>query len=142
MQRGRKGAAALRNKRGGGTLVGGSSLLVIFAVLCLIVFALLSLSTARAGARLSRQSAQAVTAYYQADCTAEELLARLRAGELPEGVTTSENGIFSYTCPISSTQALEAEVLPDGETYIVLRWQSVSTIEWESDDTLTLWDGN
>ena len=33
--------------------VGGSSLLVIFAVLCLTVFALLTLSTAAADSRLS-----------------------------------------------------------------------------------------
>ena len=40
--------------------VGGSSLLVIFAVLCLTVFALLGLSTVQAGQRLSNASAEAV----------------------------------------------------------------------------------
>ena len=40
--------------------IGGSSLLVIFAVLCLTVFALLSLSTVQAGDRLSDASADAV----------------------------------------------------------------------------------
>ena len=39
--------------------VGGASLLVVFAVLCLTVFALLSLSTVRANGRLSEASAQA-----------------------------------------------------------------------------------
>ena len=37
--------------------IGGSSLLVIFAVLCLTVFALLSLSTVQADNRLSDASA-------------------------------------------------------------------------------------
>ena len=58
--------------------VGGSSLLVIFSVLCLTVFALLSLSTVQASGRLSSTSAQAVAAYYQADSQAEAILARLR----------------------------------------------------------------
>ena len=60
--------------------VGGASLLVVFAVLCLTVFALLSLSTVRANGRLSEASAQAVADYYAADCAAQEILARLRAG--------------------------------------------------------------
>ena len=40
--------------------VGGSSLLVIFAVLCLTVFAMLALSTVQANGRLSDASAEAV----------------------------------------------------------------------------------
>ena len=43
--------------------LGGISLLVVFAVLCLTVFALLSLSTVRADERRSDASAQAVTNY-------------------------------------------------------------------------------
>lgn len=120
--------------------VGGSSLMVIFAVLCLTVFALLSLSTAQAGSRLSTASAEAVSAYYQADCEAEELLARLRRGELPQQVTRAGDR-YSYLCPISDTQALAVEVLLSGREYTILRWQAVSVTEWEAEDTLTVWDG-
>ncbi|MEG0780884.1 MAG: hypothetical protein RR426_09800, partial [Oscillospiraceae bacterium] len=66
--------------------VGGSSLLVIFAVLCLTVFSLLALSTVEANGRLSLAMAQSVEDYYAADCAAEEILSRLRAGEVPDGV--------------------------------------------------------
>ncbi|MDE6259259.1 MAG: hypothetical protein K2M42_00085 [Oscillospiraceae bacterium] len=66
--------------------LGGSSLLVAFAVLALTVFALLSLSTVRADVRLADASAQAVADYYAADCAAQEILARLRNGEAVEGV--------------------------------------------------------
>ena len=58
-------------KRFSAPAVGGSSLLVIFAVLCLTVFALLGLSTVQADGRLSGASAEAVSAYYAADCRAE-----------------------------------------------------------------------
>lgn len=120
--------------------VGGSSLLVIFAVLCLTVFALLSLSTAQAGSRLSTRSAAAVTAYYDADLRAEETLARLRAGELPDGVT-EQDGIYSFTCTVSDTQALEVSVRLEQDGYTILRWQTVSTTDWQPDDSLHLWEG-
>ena len=42
--------------------VGGSSLLVIFSVLCLTVFALLSVSTVQADRRLAEASAEGVQA--------------------------------------------------------------------------------
>ena len=71
--------------------IGSSSLLVIFAILCLTVFALLSLSTVQANSRLAAVSAEAISDYYAADCQAEAVLARLRAGELPEGVSVDGN---------------------------------------------------
>ena len=120
--------------------VGGSSLLVIFAVLCLTVFALLGLSTVQAGQRLSNASAEAVENYYQADTRAEEILARLRCGEMPEGVTVWDDR-YVYECPISETRSLQVEVRLNGEEYTVLRWQAVSTVEWETDDNLLVWDG-
>ena len=122
-------------------VVGGSSLLVIFAVLCLTVFALLSISTVRADQKLSDSSSRAVEGYYQADCAAEQILARLRDGERVEGVQESD-GVFSYACAISDNQALVVEVVVDGTEYTVLRWQAVSTADWQADDSLPIWDGN
>ena len=58
------------------TSVGGSSILTIFGVLMLIVFALLSLSTARADWNLADRTWQAKEAYYKADREAEEILGR------------------------------------------------------------------
>lgn len=120
--------------------VGGISLLVIFAVLCLTVFALLGLSTVQADGRLSDASARAVTDYYAADCEAERILAQLRAGQTPEGVTVSGD-VCSYTCPISETQSLQVEVRLEGTGYTVLRWQAVSTAEWQAEGGLGVWDG-
>jgi len=107
-------------------MVGGSSLLIIFAVLCLTIFSLLTLSTAQADRRLSEVSANAVTAYYAADMQAEAILAKLRGGELPDEVSI-DGSIYSYTCPISETQQLVVEVSFDGKIWQILRWQSVPT---------------
>ncbi len=119
--------------------VGLSSLLVIFAVLCITVFALLSISTVRADARLGESSAAAVEGWYAADYAANELLARLREGERPEEVNF-ENGIYSYDCPISDTQTLRVEVKAEGGEYTVLRWQACSTADWQADDRLPVWN--
>lgn len=125
-------------------MVGGSSLLIIFAVLCLTVLALLSLSTARNNDRLSRASAENVTAYYAADTQAEEILAWLRRGETPEGVTAERDGEgtrYAYTVPIGDTQTLFVAVRLTGTTYEILQWKAVFTAEWTPDDSIEVWDG-
>lgn len=133
--------------------LGGSSLLVVFAVLALTVFALLSLSTVRADVRLGDATEKMVSGYYAADVKAQEILAKLRTGApLPEDVefetTISDypdhsETIFSYSIPISDTQELQVEVLvePDG-SYQVRRWQAAAVGDWTFDDSLDLWDGD
>ena len=120
-------------------VVGGSSLLVIFSVLCLTVFALLSLSTVQADRRLSEASVKAVAAYYEADCQAEEIFARLRNGELPAGVE-QDGSLYRYRCPISVTQILCVELERVGENWKVLRWQAVADVPME-DGELSVWGG-
>ena len=136
--------------------LGGASLLVIFAVLALTVFALLSLSTVRADGRLSEASAQAVKDYYAADSKAQAVLAWLRTGEgkenlsLPEDFAmstsisdypTRSETVHAYVIPISDTQELQVEVRVDGENdWEVLRWQAVPAGDWEADEGMDLWD--
>ena len=132
-----------KNTRFSLPVVGGSSLLVIFAVLCLTVFALLGLSTVQADGRLSQATAQSVAAYYEADCQAEELFARLRNGEMPAGVKPcdcEEEG-YTYTCPVSETRQLCVELHCTGDKWTVLRWQTESIAEWENNESLNVWDG-
>ena len=105
-------------------MVGGSSLLVIFAILCLTIFTLLALSTAQADSRLSDASIKAVSNYYTADMEAERILSLLRQGEMPAGVTRQGN-VYSYSCPISETQDLIVEVFLENDTWDILRWQAV-----------------
>ncbi|MBQ1215466.1 MAG: hypothetical protein IIX88_03945 [Firmicutes bacterium] len=118
-----------RGKRSGFSfpVVGGTSLLVMFAVLCLITFAVLSLSTVKAGDRLGEASAEAVMEYYAADYEAERILAQLRSGILPEGVVV-EGDVYGYSCPVSETQRLQVSVQKVGEDWKVLRWMVVT--EW------------
>ena len=120
--------------------VGAGMLLVSFAVLCLVAFAALYLSSAGAEDRLSRASAETLLARREADAEAEAILARLRAGEVPEGVR-QENDVYDYTVPIAPDRELQVSVRRAGKEYTVLSWREVSTGDWQADDRLTLWDG-
>ena len=108
-------------------LVGASSLIVVFAVLCLAVFAILVLTTENSARRMSQVSADAVQAYYEADTRAEYTAAQIKRGEIPDHVSY-ENGVYSYREWISDTRYIYVELeLREGE-WIVLCWQSVSTV--------------
>lgn len=122
------------------TAVGGASLLVVFAVLCITVFALLGLSTVQANRRLSQAYVQSVEDYYAADSEAQAVLARLRAGEVPEGVK-KDGDRYSYVCAVSDSCVLEAEVRVQGDEYTVLRWQTVPSQAWEAGAEPELWSG-
>lgn len=127
--------------------VGGTSLLVVFAVLCLTVFALLSLATVRSDTKLADASQRAVENYYAADLQAQEILARIRAGETPEGVRImgGDTVYAEYACPVSETRELQVEVAlrpsADGMDYEILRWQTAPTDEWDTDEFIGIWDG-
>lgn len=127
--------------------IGVSSLLTIFAVLCLTVFALLALSTVSADTRLSQASAQAVSDYYDADCTAQEIFARIRLGEEPDRLPLDEvtrlpgKTIYAYTVAVSDSQNLKVQIEQQANNYHILQWQTVPSQTWEIDETIDVWDG-
>lgn len=118
-------------------LVGVSALLTVFAVLCLTVFALLSLSTALAEQRLNQATLEAVEEYYAAEEEAQEILARLRSGEQVPGVEERE-GSFCYSVAVAEDQVLQVEV--ERGSWKVLRWQTVVRSS-EEEPGLPVWDG-
>ena len=122
------------------SIVGASSLVVIFAILCITIFALLSVSTANAEEALSINSADHVKEYYAADAEAEIILADIRAGNMPDGVKFT-GSTYEYACKIDENQELQVEVLVEEGSYTVKRWQTVYTGDWQNDDSLNVWDG-
>ena len=120
---------------------GASSMLVIFSALALTVFAVLSVSAASAEQKMAEKTVSSIESYYAADCEAERILAEIRQGNLPEGVT-EEEGIYSYCCPISERKSLSVSVASDGEVFRILRWQVVADGSWQHDRHLDVWDGN
>jgi len=82
-----------KNEQGRTVSIGGISILMVFVMLCLTTFGLLTLSTARAEMRLTQKNAQSVTQYYDVSARMQELLAQidgiLRGGE-KQGKTRAE----------------------------------------------------
>ena len=133
--------AAMVALLGAGLATGGRVYYALFIILVLmVVFALLSVSTVQAQNRLAESSRNAVAGYYRADCEAEEILASLRVGVIPEGVT-QEGDVFTYGCRISDTQILAVTVRLSADQYTVIQWQAVSSADWEAEDQLPVWDG-
>ena len=62
---------------GMGAQIGSASIVMIFAVLCLTIFAVLSFQTASHEQRLAQKTADAARAYYRADSIAEETYGRI-----------------------------------------------------------------
>ena len=120
-------------------VVGVTSLMVIYAVLSLTIFSLLSLNTALADKRLAQSSIDSVASYYEADTEAERIYALIRKGEIPEEVYEAD-GIYYYTCAITENRYIEVEVTKEEDGWKVLKWRTVTEAPWE-EQLLDLWDG-
>ncbi len=142
-----------------GIHVGSASIVMIFAVLCLTVFATLSFQTASYEQKMAQKTADAAEAYYRADGAAEEIYQKIylslkhgvdyaqlvKANETVNlnVVQQKDEILFSYAVPIDDTQ--ELQVLLSFEENGVLRteqWNVVTTAQWELDDTIHVWDGD
>ena len=129
----------------GGSVSGAASLVMIFCVLCLVVFTVLTLSTAVREQQLSELTAERAHSYYQADAQAVETVAALRRGEIsPEVQITPEDGaaLAQFAIPAGGDQSLEVAVRLTDTDCEILRWQTVYTGNWETNDTIEVWGGN
>jgi hypothetical protein len=147
------------------TGIGSVSLLMIWVVLCLVVFSILTVVTATRDYRFTQTLADHTTAYYQAVSQANETLAAVdkclaqapqegfetavrRA--LPEGVTVQEEEetlYLSFQTFLDDTQALFVSLRvnrPDsaefsaGHRYAIVSWREGAVTDWQGDNTLTL----
>lgn len=123
-----------------GINVGSASILLIFVILCLISFAVLSIVSSNADHKLTQKVLARTSTYYDACNTAQESLARLD-NVLSTQYSTSANEeeyyskvghIKSYAITIAETQTLyvQVEILypqSSGEPfYRITSWQTVT----------------
>lgn len=94
---------------------GISLMLLIFLSLCMMTFALLSLSGARADEKLSQKSADRTTEYYAADTQANKLLALIDE-QLSFCLTEAEAADDPQTAFLSSVPSVKNEI--PGVTWI------------------------
>lgn len=134
--------------RRGGSVSGAVSLVMIFCVLCLVVFATLTFATADRERRLSELSAQRAADYYAADAQAVQIIAALCGGDIPAGVELTESRdssgrVEEFSVPMGEKQQLlvKVRIAPDG-SYRILRWESAYAGKWEANESIDIWDGD
>ena len=141
-----------------GVHIGSASIVMIFAVLCLTIFAALSFATAGYEQRLADKYADAAEAYYNADGVAEELYAQIYAllqqehdadvleaklAELQVAVEYGDNRKWlHYSVPVDDTQMLRVTLLWAEHTLNIEQWRVDAAAQWEYEETLSVWDGS
>ena len=123
--------------------VGGATLLMLFAVLCLTVFAVLSLISAKSQSALVQKSADAVTAYYQADTRAAEIYDEVAAGNLSSVKTqaSAAGTSYTYSVKIDDNQELQVALTENNGKLAIVTWKVCATGDWNIDEHLDVWDG-
>ena len=134
--------------------VGSASIILIFAVLCLTIFTLISYTSANVDKAMSDISVEIIQSYYEADTLAECILAEiLESDTTPDtvfGTDIESEWDFDiehikFSCPVSDSKSLCVEVAIDGgssSSYEILMWKLSDIGEWEADDSLNVWLGD
>ena len=130
---------------------GAVSLVMIFCVLCLVVFATLTYVTADRERQLAALNAERAAAYYAADAEASRIVAALARGEEPpaDAAVTQEMNweddsvLYSFRVPAGGEQELSVRMrLKLDGSYEILSWRTVYAGDWEANDSIEIWDGD
>ncbi len=114
--------------------IGSASVVLMFTVLCMAIFALISHTSARNDMALAQAEAELVKGYYEADAMAERMAAELAAD--PNAPETAE-----FTCEISDNKELYVKLAISGGAYDILVWRMRDTEEWRPEGGLPVWPG-
>ena len=138
----------------GGVGVGSASIILVFAVLCLTVFSLITFVVAGNDKALVQTETKFVLGYYEADALAEQVMAELlKAGPagIPDKVLGVDIGsdwdmdlwadILYYACPLSEDKELYVKLAVYDDTFDILSWRMRDTGEWEMDTNLNVFMG-
>ena len=140
------------DKSGKGIGVGSASIMLIFTVLCLTVFSLISYTVAENDKTLIESGASLVIKYYEADAFAESVIAEILASDIiPDVVLGTEIDVWfdfdlfaevvSFYYPITDSTTLFVEAAIYENDYDVLAWRMYNEDEWIADESLNVWDG-
>jgi hypothetical protein len=138
--------------KNGGIGIGSASLILVFAVLCLTVFSLITFVVARSNKALSDAEAKLVTGYYEADAIAENIVAdiiqadiapdNIRGIEITYGLDFESGAETAYfICPVSEQKELYVNLVIYEDSYNILSWRMFDIGKWVIDDSLNVWQG-
>ena len=121
--------------------IGTSFMLLIFVILCMVTFAVLSLSSSMKDYEYSMKNAERTTEYYEACNQAEEKLAQIDE-DLKNNVVSDE--IIKFAVPVNESESLQVilETRPQQfPRYSIITWKQVSDHEWSGDQSLPVLGG-
>ena len=143
--------------------IGTSSLILIFIVMCLVTFGMLSLTAAKNDLSLAERNASAVTEYYRADSegeafyaaaaehvafvcgrTSDETERNALFAEKFDKYYLADRGITATEIPMDRGQALYIELIPvlNGDGSVIIdKWKVIHTEDYEIDDSMPVWSG-
>lgn len=131
--------------------IGLPSMLLVFVVLCLVSFSVLSLVSANADKKLSQKVMDRNSAYYEACNEAEQMLCEMDSMLWQIYTTAKDETDFyqraaacqlTYMYPVSELQSLQVTIrphYPSPETdtlYQIMQWQIITTGTLEYDESL------
>lgn len=142
--------------------IGSTSLILIFIVLCLATFGLLSLSSAKGDWNLAQKGAASARIYYQADREGENFL-EMADKKLQEAFMSAdgedrekalEGALGNYyrketdtvetDIPMEYGQVLHIElrIMEEGSSlFEISEWKVFNQDEYEIDDSMPVWTG-
>ena len=144
----------MRQNTGGSANIGGSSILVIFVLLCITTFATLAMVSATASFRLAEQVAQAANDYFAAESIAEEKLAKISniirtysyedfSLRLTEIGAFYNEGFIYFGVYVNESMRIDVELRVMGASIMVYSWVQVPIFDPAEygGGQITLWPG-
>ncbi|MCL1830410.1 MAG: hypothetical protein FWG21_03170 [Oscillospiraceae bacterium] len=143
------------NNRRPGFNVGSASIIMVFAVLCLTIFSVLSFTTSSSDLRLSHRAAKSISDYYQAEYRAQDKIILMHQQLLKEGnldslrIQSGQTDLSSrefslqFTEPVDDRRMLLVELYFDSDNNITIsRWNLLAASDWIPDQSMEVWSGN
>lgn len=155
----------MNNRQSGGRAnIGTSSLILIFIILCLTIFGLLSLSSAGSDWNLASKNAQSVKGYYEADGQAVEFAAMVEEELLQCGLMASSPEAYIHLVKErlkeyyhEETNTIETDLemlygqklhvalelcLEEKRGYRIAAWNVYQSEDYEIDRSMPVWSGS
>lgn len=133
-----------------GINIGSSTLIMIFALLCLVVFSLLAYKTALNEKNLALKVSNETKAYYEADYKATEIKNKIE-NNISNGKSISSfadyekniNGIsyIGYSVKIDENKKLVVELKRSGNDLKIIKWAEVNDASEDYNNKLDVWGG-
>lgn len=125
--------------------VGVASILLIVVMLCMTVFASLSLLTAKNDATLTEKTVAYTRAYYTADAHAQRIIAdaaaALASGAALPTEIAQEGDMLSFSVPVNDTAAIFVTLHTESNSKLIVDNYGVNATQTQivEDEPLNLW---